>query len=42
MMLLPSVMEMRPSRGRSDGAAQMQIDVAGQLGVGVLEAQLRR
>ena len=29
-------------RGRGDGAAQAQIDVAGQLGVGVLEVQLRR
>ncbi len=29
-------------RGRGHGAAQAKIDVAGQLGVGVLEVQLRR
>jgi hypothetical protein len=29
-------------RGRGHGAAQAEIDVAGQLGVGVLEVQLRR
>ena len=29
-------------RGRGEGAAQAQIHVAGQLGVGVLEVQLRR
>ena len=29
-------------RGRGDGAAQAQVHVAGQLGIGVLEVQLRR
>ena len=29
-------------RGRGDGAAQAQVHVSGQLGVGVLEVQLRR
>ena len=29
-------------RGRGEGAAEAEIDVAGQLGVGVLEVQLRR
>ena len=29
-------------RGRGHGAAQAQVDVAGQFGVGILEVQLRR
>ena len=29
-------------RGRGEGAAEAQVDVAGELGIGVLEVQLRR